>query len=160
MSKIVRIEMKNGDVMRAELYPDVAPNTVRNFVELIESGFYNGTEFHRVIPGFMIQGGAGADGRRSVSIAGEFTENGFQNDLAHDRGVLSMARTSDPDSASSQFFIMVAKSPHLDGKYAAFGRLIEGMEAADVIVASERDYKDCPLEPAVMARVSMEDGGE
>jgi peptidyl-prolyl cis-trans isomerase B (cyclophilin B) len=152
--------MKNGDVMRAELYPDVAPNTVRNFVELIESGFYDGTEFHRVIPGFMIQGGAGAGGRRSASIAGEFIENGFQNDLVHDRGVLSMARTNDPDSASSQFFIMVEKSPHLDGKYAAFGKLIEGIEAADTIVASNRDYMDCPLEPVVMARVVMEDGGE
>jgi peptidyl-prolyl cis-trans isomerase B (cyclophilin B) len=154
MDKIVRIEMENGDVMRAELYPDVAPNTVRNFVELVESGFYDGTEFHRVIPGFMIQGGAG--GREAASIAGEFTENGFKNDLAHDRGVLSMARTSDPDSASSQFFIMVAKSPHLDGKYAAFGRVVEGIEAADAIVAGERDSGDCPLEPKIMARVSME----
>jgi peptidyl-prolyl cis-trans isomerase B (cyclophilin B) len=148
--------MKNGDVMRAELYPDVAPNTVRNFVELIESGFYDGTEFHRVIPGFMIQGGAGAGGRKAAPIAGEFTENGFQNDLAHDRGVLSMARTNDPNSASSQFFIMVAKSPHLDGKYAAFGKIIEGIEAADAIVASERDYRDCPVESVVMARVVME----
>jgi peptidyl-prolyl cis-trans isomerase B (cyclophilin B) len=157
MSKIVRIEMENGDVMRAELYPDVAPNTVVNFVELVESGFYDGTEFHRVIPGFMIQGGAGTDGRRAESIAGEFTENGFQNDLAHDRGVLSMARTNDPNSASSQFFIMVEKSPHLDGKYAAFGKVIEGLEAADAIVASKRDYMDCPLESVVMVRVRMEE---
>jgi peptidyl-prolyl cis-trans isomerase B (cyclophilin B) len=156
MGRIVRIEMENGDVMRAELYPDVAPNTVKNFVELVESGFYDGTEFHRVIPGFMIQGGAGAGGKQAASIAGEFTENGFRNDLAHDRGVLSMARTNDPNSASSQFFIMVAKAPHLDGKYAAFGRVIEGMEAADAIVASERDYMDRPAAPVLMAQLRME----
>jgi peptidyl-prolyl cis-trans isomerase B (cyclophilin B) len=156
MSKIVRIEMENGDVMRAELYPDIAPNTVKNFVDLVESAFYDGTEFHRVIPGFMIQGGAGVNGRAAASVAGEFTENGFRNDLAHDRGVLSMARTNDPNSASSQFFIMVDKAPHLDGKYAAFGRVIEGMETADAIVGRERDYRDCPLESAVMARVRME----
>jgi peptidyl-prolyl cis-trans isomerase B (cyclophilin B) len=157
VNRIVRIEMENGDVLRAELFSDLAPNTVRNFTELVESGFYDGTEFHRVIPGFMIQGGAGADGRKAAPIAGEFTENGFRNDLAHDRGVLSMARTSDPDSASSQFFIMVAKSPHLDGKYAAFGRVIEGMEAADAIAMRERDARDCPLRSAVMARVRMEE---
>jgi peptidyl-prolyl cis-trans isomerase B (cyclophilin B) len=156
MSRIVRIEMENGDVMRAELYPDVAPNTVKNFVDLVESGFYNGTEFHRVIPGFMIQGGAGMGGAKAVSIEGEFTENGFRNDLAHDRGVLSMARTGDPDSASSQFFIMVDKAPHLDGKYAAFGRVIEGIEATDAIVASKRDYMDRPATPVLMARVHME----
>ncbi|MDR1573820.1 MAG: peptidylprolyl isomerase, partial [Clostridiales Family XIII bacterium] len=138
------------------LYPAIAPNTVENFVRLVESGFYDGTEFHRVIPGFMIQGGAGVKGRGAASIAGEFTENGFQNDLAHDRGVLSMARTSDPDSASSQFFIMVAKSAHLDGKYAAFGKVTEGIEAADAIALRERDFRDCPLEPAIMARVRME----
>ncbi|MDR2295314.1 MAG: peptidylprolyl isomerase, partial [Clostridiales Family XIII bacterium] len=123
MNRIVRIEMENGDVMRAELYPDVAPSTVENFVRLVESGFYDGTEFHRIIPGFMIQGGAGVNGSAAMPIAGEFTENGFRNDLAHDRGVLSMARTSDPNSASSQFFIMVDKAPHLDGKYAAFGKV-------------------------------------
>jgi peptidyl-prolyl cis-trans isomerase B (cyclophilin B) len=156
MSKIVRIEMENGDVMRAELYPDVAPNTVANFVGLVESEFYDGAEFHRVIPGFMIQGGAGPEGKKAPAIAGEFTENGFQNDLAHDRGVLSMARTNDPNSASSQCCIMVAKAPHLDGKYAAFGRVTEGIEAADAIVARKRDYMDCPVEPVVMARVRME----
>jgi peptidyl-prolyl cis-trans isomerase B (cyclophilin B) len=156
MSKIVRIEMENGDVMRAELYPDIAPNTVANFVGLVESGFYDGTEFHRIVPGFMIQGGAGVNGKNAASIAGEFTKNGFRNDLAHDRGVLSMARTGDPNSASSQFFIMVKKSPHLDGKYAAFGKVIEGIEAADAIVLRKRDFRDCPLEPAVMARVCME----
>ncbi|MDR2355690.1 MAG: peptidylprolyl isomerase [Clostridiales Family XIII bacterium] len=156
MSEIVRIEMENGDVLRAELYPDLAPNTVKNFTALVASGFYDGTEFHRVIPGFMIQGGAGTDGRTAAAIAGEFTENGFRNDLAHDRGVLSMARTSDPNSASSQFFIMVDKAPHLDGKYAAFGRVIEGMEAADAIAARARDHRDCPTESAVMARVRME----
>jgi peptidyl-prolyl cis-trans isomerase B (cyclophilin B) len=157
VGKIVRIEMENGDVMRAELYPDVAPNTVKNFVGLVESGFYDGTEFHRVIPGFMIQGGAGVNGRDADPIAGEFTENGFRNDLAHERGVLSMARTGNPDSASSQFFIMVERAPHLDGKYAAFGRLIDGFEAADAIVARKRDHRDCPLEAAVMARVRMEE---
>jgi peptidyl-prolyl cis-trans isomerase B (cyclophilin B) len=156
MSRIVRIEMENGGVIRAELYPDIAPNTVKNFVELVESGFYDGTEFHRIIPKFMIQGGAGVNGKNAASIAGEFTENGFRNDLAHDRGVLSMARTNDPDSASSQFFIMVEKAAHLDGKYAAFGKVIEGMEAADEIVASERDYMDRPAKPVLMARVYME----
>jgi peptidyl-prolyl cis-trans isomerase B (cyclophilin B) len=158
MNKIVRIEMENGDVMRAELYPDVAPNTVENFVRLVESGFYDGTEFHRIIPGFMIQGGAGVNGRDAAPIAGEFAENGFRNDLAHDRGVLSMARTNDPDSASSQFFIMVDKAPHLDGKYAAFGKVIEGIEAADAIVSRKRDFRDCPTEAVIMVRVCMEKG--
>ncbi|MDR3294698.1 MAG: peptidylprolyl isomerase [Clostridiales Family XIII bacterium] len=152
--RTIQIEMENGDVIRAELYPDIAPKTVENFIGLVEKGFYDGTIFHRVIPGFMIQGGDSAT-ERAESISGEFTENGFQNDLAHDRGVLSMARTNDPDSASSQFFIMVAKSPHLDGKYAAFGKVTEGMEAADAIVLKKRGGMDKPLEDAVMKKVTL-----
>ena len=143
----VTIEMAGGGVMVAELYPDVAPNTVNNFLALAGSGFYNGLIFHRVIPGFMIQGGdpMGAGyGGPGYSIKGEFTHNGFQNDLKHSRGVLSMARSMDPDSAGSQFFIMVADSPHLDGEYAAFGKVISGMEVADKIVSAKRDWNDRP----------------
>lgn len=156
MSKIVRIEMENGDVMRAELYPDIAPKTVENFVKLVEDGFFDGTIFHRVIPGFMIQGGEGIGGKRADSIKGEFTSNGFQNDLKHERGVLSMARTMVPDSASSQFFIMVADSPHLDGEYAGFGRVIEGIEAADTIVSTKTGAMDKPVKDQVMKKVTME----
>ena len=126
---IVTIEMENGDVIRAELYPEIAPNTVRNFVSLVQSGFYDGTIFHRVIPGFMIQGGdpqGTGMGGPDYCIRGEFTANGFRNDLVHTRGVLSMARTAMPDSAGSQFFIMTTDSPHLDGQYAAFRKVIEG----------------------------------
>ncbi len=143
----VTIEMAGGGVMVAELYPDVAPNTVNNFLALAGSGFYDGLIFHRVIPGFMIQGGdpMGAGyGGPGYSIKGEFTHNGFQNDLKHSRGVLSMARSMDPDSAGSQFFIMVADSPHLDGEYAAFGKVISGMEVADKIVSAKRDWNDRP----------------
>jgi len=136
---IVTIEMEGGGVMKAELYPDKAPNTVHNFISLVQKGFYDGLTFHRCIPGFMIQGGdpqgTGAGGP-GYSIKGEFSSNGFDNDLLHTRGVLSMARTMIPDSAGSQFFIMVADAPHLDGEYAAFGRVIEGMEAADKAVSS------------------------
>ena len=153
MSDIVKIEMANGDVLRAELYEDVAPNTVANFKELVEKGFYDGTIFHRVIPGFMIQGG---EGKGAKAIDGEFTANGFNNDLKHTRGVLSMARTMDPNSASSQFFIMVADSPHLDGQYAAFGKIIEGIEAADTIVSAKRDGMDKPFEDQVMKKVVLE----
>lgn len=156
MSKIVRIEMENGDVIRAELYPDVAPNTVENFVKLVEEGFFDGTIFHRVIPGFMIQGGEGVGGKRADTIKGEFSSNGFKNDLKHERGVLSMARTMVPDSASSQFFIMVADSPHLDGEYAGFGKVIEGIEAADTIVNAKRDPMDKPLEDQKMKKVTLE----
>jgi len=156
MKQVVRIEMENGDVIRAELYPDVAPNTVANFVKLVEEGFFDGTIFHRVIPGFMIQGGEGINGKRADAIKGEFTSNGFQNDLKHERGVLSMARTMVPDSASSQFFIMVADSPHLDGEYAGFGKVIEGIEAADTIVNVKRDPMDKPLEEQKMKKVTME----
>lgn len=156
MTKIVKIEMENGDVIKAELYPDVAPNTVDNFVKLVEEGFFDGTIFHRVIPGFMIQGGEGIDGKRAAAIDGEFASNGVKNDLKHERGVLSMARTMDPNSASSQFFIMVADSPHLDGEYAAFGKVIEGIEAADTIVNAKRDPMDKPLSDQKMIKVTME----
>lgn len=153
---IVRIEMENGDVMRAELYPEIAPKTVENFINHVQAGTYNGTIFHRVIPGFMIQGGEDASGKAHTPIEGEFTENGFENNLEHDRGVLSMARTMDPNSASTQFFVMVAKSPHLDGKYAAFGKVIEGIEAADTIVNQKRDMRDKPKNDMVMVKVEME----
>ena len=156
MSDIVRIEMENGDVIRAELYPEVAPKTVENFISLVNESFFDGTIFHRVIPGFMVQGGAGIDGKDAENIAGEFASNGFTNDLAHDRGVLSMARTMIKDSASSQFFIMVAKSPHLDGDYAAFGKVIEGMEGVDKIVNADRDRQDKPFNDQKMKTVTME----
>jgi peptidyl-prolyl cis-trans isomerase B (cyclophilin B) len=157
--KIVRIEMENGDVMRAELYPETAPETVKNFIELVEKGFYDGTIFHRVIPGFMIQGGdptGTGTGGPGHSIKGEFAANGFENNLKHDRGVLSMARSMHPDSAGSQFFIMVEKAPHLDGQYAAFGKIIEGMDAADKIVNTKKDFRDKPKEKQMMKNVTME----
>lgn len=156
MEKIIKIEMENGDIIKAELYPDIAPNTVENFVKLVEEGFFDGTIFHRVIPGFMIQGGAGINGKTAKTIDGEFTSNGFKNDLKHERGVLSMARTMDPNSASSQFFIMVADSPHLDGEYAAFGKVISGIEAADTIVNARRDHMDKPMEDQKMKSVTLE----
>ena len=160
---IVTIEMENGGIIKAELYPEVAPNTVNNFISLINKGFYNGVIFHRVIPGFMIQGGDPKGmgiGGPGYSIKGEFTQNCFQNDLKHDRGVLSMARTMDPDSAGSQFFVMVAKAPHLDGQYAAFGKVIEGMEVADAIVSAKRDDFDKPLQDQRMKTVTVETFGE
>ena len=144
---IVTIEMEDGGVMKAELYPAVAPNTVNNFISLARSGFYDGLIFHRVIPGFMIQGGdpdGAGTGGPGYSIKGEFAQNGVKNELLHTRGVLSMARTMDPDSAGSQFFVMVADAPHLDGGYAAFGKVIEGMETADAIVSAKRDWNDRP----------------
>ena len=147
---IITIQMKNGGVMKAELYPDIAPETVKNFVELASKGFYNGLIFHRVIPGFMIQGGdpeGTGMGGPGYTIKGEFTRNGFRNDLKHTRGVLSMARAMDPNSAGSQFFIMHEDSPHLDGQYAAFGKLIEGIEVVDKIASVRTDYNDRPLEP-------------
>lgn len=156
---IVTIEMENGSLIKIELYPSVAPNTVENFKSLVEEGFYDGIIFHRVIPGFMIQGGdpqgTGMGGSKQ-KIRGEFTGNGFKNDLLHDRGVISMARTADPNSASSQFFLMVAKSPHLDGQYASFGKVIEGMEEVDRIVSVERDFRDKPLEDQRMKRVTIQ----
>ena len=150
---IVTIQMKDGGIMKAELYPDIAPATVKNFVDLASKGFYNGLIFHRVISGFMIQGGdpegTGAGGP-GYTIKGEFTENGFRNDLKHTRGVLSMARTMDPDSAGSQFFIMHADYPYLDGKYATFGKLIEGIEVVDKIASVKTDYNDRPYEDQVI----------
>ena len=159
---IVTFEMENGGIMKAELYPEVAPNTVNNFISLVKKGFYNGLIFHRVIPGFMIQGGDPQGigmGGPGYSIKGEFTQNRFKNDLAHDRGVLSMARSMRPDSAGSQFFIMVEKAPHLDGAYAAFGKVIEGMEVADGIVSVKRDYNDKPLQDQRMKTVTVETFG-
>ena len=159
---IVTIEMEDGGVMKAELYPDVAPNTVNNFISLIQKGYYGGLIFHRVIPGFMIQGGCPDGtgmGGPGYSIKGEFTGNGFQNDLVHDRGVLSMARTMAPDSAGSQFFVMVEKAPHLDGQYAAFGKVIEGMEVADAIVSAKRDWNDKPRQPQRMKKVTVDTFG-
>ena len=158
----VTIEMENGGKMVAELYPDVAPNTVNNFISLARKGFYDGLIFHRVIPGFMIQGGCPDGtgmGGPGYSIKGEFSHNGFRNDLAHDRGVLSMARTMAPDSAGSQFFVMVEKAPHLDGQYAAFGKVIEGMEVADAIVSADRDRMDKPHQDQRMKSVTVETFG-
>lgn len=158
---IVTIEMENGNTIKAELYPDVAPNTVRNFVSLIQKEFYDGVIFHRVIPGFMIQGGdpnGTGMGGPGYSIKGEFSGNGFANNLEHDRGVLSMARAMSPNSAGSQFFIMVAKAPHLDGQYAAFGKVMEGMEEVDRIVSAKRNFQDKPLETQKMTRVTVDTG--
>ena len=159
---IVTIEMENGGKMVAELYPEVAPNTVNNFVSLIRSGFYDGLIFHRVIPGFMIQGGCPQGtgmGGPGYTIKGEFTGNGFKNDLKHDRGVLSMARAMHPNSAGSQFFIMVEEAPHLDGQYASFGKVVEGMDVADAIVNTKRNYMDKPLEDQRIKSMTVETFG-
>ena len=157
--KRVTITMENGGVMKGELYEDIAPETVANFEKLAKSGFYDGLTFHRVIPGFMIQGGdpnGTGTGGPGWTIRGEFSANGFRNDLKHTEGVLSMARTMDPNSAGSQFFIMVADAPHLDGQYAAFGKITEGLEVAQEIVEQPRDWSDKPLEPVVMKTVVVE----
>ena len=159
---IVTIEMENGDVMKAELYPEVAPNTVNNFISLVSKGFYDGVIFHRVISGFMIQGGdpkGTGVGGPGYSIKGEFTGNGFKNDLKHERGVLSMARTMAPNSAGSQFFIMHQNSPHLDGQYAAFGKIIEGLDVVDKIASTRTDYNDKPRTPQVMKKVTVDTFG-
>ena len=159
---IVTIEMENGGIIKAELYPDVAPNSVNNFISLVQKGFYDGLIFHRCIPGFMIQGGCPQGtgmGGPGYSIKGEFTQNGFQNDLLHDRGVLSMARAMNPNSAGSQFFIMVEKAPHLDGQYAAFGKVIEGMDVADAIVSAKTDWNDRPREEQKMKKVTVDTFG-
>ena len=159
---IVTIEMEDGGVMKAELYPEIAPNTVNNFISLVKQGFYDGVIFHRVIPGFMIQGGdpkgVGVGGP-GYCIRGEFSANGFKNALAHSRGVLSMARTMAPNSAGSQFFIMHEDSPHLDGQYAAFGKVIEGIEVVDKICSVRTDYNDKPRIPQVMKKVTVETFG-
>jgi peptidyl-prolyl cis-trans isomerase B (cyclophilin B) len=154
----IQIEMANGGIVKAELYPEVAPITVENFVKLIKEGFYDGLIFHRVIPGFMIQGGdpeGSGMGGPGYSIKGEFASNGVENDLKHDRGVLSMARSMMPDSAGSQFFIMVEKASHLDGDYAAFGQVTEGMDVVDAIVKAPRDMMDKPLEDQQMTKVTL-----
>ncbi|MBR0217563.1 MAG: peptidylprolyl isomerase [Clostridia bacterium] len=155
--------MQDGRQMKGELYPDIAPQTVGNFIALANSGFYDGVIFHRVIPGFMIQGGDPKGigiGGPGYSIKGEFAANGFDNPLKHTYGVLSMARSMMPNSAGSQFFIMTSDSPHLDGQYAAFGKVLEGMEVADSIVNTRRDMRDKPLVPQVMASVRVETFGE
>lgn len=159
---IVTFEMENGDIMKAELYPDVAPNTVNNFVSLVRKGFYNGLIFHRVIEGFMIQGGCPDGtgmGGPGYSIAGEFSQNGFSNGLKHAPGVLSMARAMHPDSAGSQFFIMHKTSPHLDGAYAAFGQVVEGMDVVNRIAETRTDFRDRPMENQVMKSVTVETFG-
>ena len=159
---IVTIEMENGDIMKAELYPEIAPNTVNNFISLVKQGYYDGVIFHRVIRGFMIQGGdpqGTGVGGPGYSIKGEFSGNGFKNDLKHTPGVLSMARTMMPDTAGSQFFIMHETSPHLDGQYAGFGKVIEGLDVVNKIAAVATDYMDKPLEPQVMKKVTVDTFG-
>ena len=159
---VITIEMTNGDIIKAELYPDVAPNTVNNFLSLVNKGFYNGLIFHRVINGFMIQGGCPDGtgmGGPGYSIKGEFNQNRFKNDLKHSAGVLSMARTMMPNSAGSQFFIMHKDAPHLDGAYAAFGKVTEGLEVVDKIASVNTDYSDKPLQPQRMATVTVETFG-
>lgn len=159
---IVTFEMENGDVFKAELYPEIAPNTVKNFISLVNHNFYDGVIFHRVIKGFMIQGGDPEGigiGGPGYAIKGEFAANGFENNLKHDRGVLSMARSMMPDSAGSQFFVMHKDSPHLDGQYAAFGRVIEGMDAVDKIAETKTNFQDKPKEDQVMKSVTVETFG-
>ena len=159
---IVTITMDNGDVMKAELYPEIAPNTVNNFISLVKKGFYDGLIFHRVINGFMIQGGCPDGtgmGGPGYSIKGEFTQNRFKNDLKHTAGVLSMARSMMPNSAGSQFFIMHADAPHLDGQYAAFGQVIDGMDVIDKIAEVNVDYNDKPLRDQVIKTVTVDTNG-
>jgi peptidyl-prolyl cis-trans isomerase B (cyclophilin B) len=162
MNPKVTIEMESGGCMVAELYPEIAPQSVRNFISLIQAGFYDGLIFHRVIPGFMIQGGCpqgSGMGGPGYRIKGEFRANGVENNLKHERGVLSMARAQAPDSAGSQFFIMVDDAPHLDGQYAAFGKVIEGMDTADKIVSVPRDRMDRPREEQRIRKVTVETFG-
>ena len=160
---IVTIEMENGKVIKAELYPEIAPNTVANFLSLAVSGFYDGLTFHRVIYGFMIQGGCPegtGTGGPGYHIKGEFAANGFKNDLKHTEGVLSMARAMMPDSAGSQFFIMHKTSPHLDGQYAAFGKVVEGMDVVNEIAECDTDFMDKPLDPQVIKCMTVETFGQ
>lgn len=159
---VVTIIMENGDVMKAELYPEVAPNTVNNFISLVKKGYYDGLIFHRVIRGFMIQGGCPQGtgmGGPGYSIKGEFSQNGFKNDLKHTEGVLSMARSMMPNSAGSQFFIMHKDAPHLDGAYAAFGKVTEGMDVVNKIAECDTDFRDRPIVPQVMKTVTVETFG-
>ena len=163
MNPIVTIEMATGEKIKIELYPEIAPNTVRNFVSLVKKGFYDGLTFHRIIPGFMIQGGCPEGtgmGNPGYRIKGEFTKNQFPNNLKHSRGVISMARAMNFDSAGSQFFIMHENSPHLDGQYASFGKVIEGIEEADKIVMTKRDYNDRPYEDQVIKSMTVDTFGE
>ena len=164
MSKnpIVTIKLENEKEIKIELYPDIAPNTVNNFISLVNKGFYNGLIFHRVIPGFMIQGGCPngtGTGDPGYQIKGEFNANGFKNDLKHKRGIISMARAMHPDSAGSQFFIMVEDAPHLDNNYAAFGKVIEGIEEADRIVNVKRDFRDKPIENQIISKNTVDTFG-
>jgi len=159
---IITIEMENGGIIKAELYPEIAPNTVNNFIALAKSGYYDGLIFHRVIPGFMIQGGCPqgtGTGNPGYAIRGEFSGNGFKNDLAHDAGVLSMARSGDPNSAGSQFFIMHQTAPHLDGQYAAFGKVTEGQDVVNAIVATPRNRADRPDTDQKMKCVTVDTAG-
>ena len=159
---IVTFTMENGDVMKAELYPEIAPTSVNNFVNLVQKGFYDGLIFHRVIAGFMIQGGdpeGTGMGGPGYSIKGEFASNGFKNDLKHTRGVLSMARSMRPDSAGSQFFIMHKNAPHLDGQYAAFGKVIDGMDVVNKIAECDTDFADKPLDAQIMKKVTADTFG-
>ncbi|WP_019423985.1 peptidylprolyl isomerase [Paenibacillus sp. OSY-SE] len=159
---LVIIEMEDGKKIELELYPDTAPNTVNNFISLVKKGFYDGLIFHRVIPGFMIQGGdpeGSGIGGPGYSIKGEFADNNFQNDLKHSEGVISMARSASPDSAGSQFFIMVAEASHLDGQYAAFGKVTKGMEMVQEIVSTPRDAQDKPNTPQKMKKVTVDTFG-
>lgn len=159
---IVTFTMENGDIIKAELYPEIAPNTVNNFISLARKGFYDGLTFHRVIHGFMIQGGCPQGtgfGDPGYSIKGEFTFNGFENNLKHTAGVLSMARSNNPDSAGSQFFIMHRNAPHLDGQYAAFGKVIDGMDVVNRIAGCDTDFNDKPLEPQIIKSVTVDTSG-
>lgn len=159
---VVTFEMENGDIMKAELYPEVAPNTVNNFVSLVKKGFYDGLIFHRVISGFMIQGGdpnGTGMGGPGYSIKGEFAQNGVENNLVHDAGVLSMARAMHPDSAGSQFFIMHKNAPHLDGAYAAFGKVTEGMDVVNQIAETDTDYSDRPLDEQKIKSMTVDTFG-
>ena len=160
---VVTIEMENGDIMKAELYPEIAPNTVKNFISLINKKFYDGVIFHRVIKNFMLQGGdpdGNGTGGPGYCIKGEFSSNGFKNELKHTEGVLSMARTMIPDSAGSQFFIMHKDAPHLDGEYAAFGKVTEGMDVVNKIAEIQTDWSDRPVIPQVMKTVTVDTFGE
>lgn len=160
---LVTIEMENENIIRVELYPDIAPNTVRNFISLVKKSYYDNLTFHRVIPGFMIQGGCpngNGTGGPGYSIKGEFRSNGFENNLKHEKGIISMARSMMPNSAGSQFFIMVEKAPHLDGEYAAFGKVIEGIEEVERIVSVKRDYNDKPLEDQRIKKATVETFGK
>jgi peptidyl-prolyl cis-trans isomerase B (cyclophilin B) len=159
---IVTITMANGEVMKAELYPEIAPNTVNNFISLVKKGYYDGLIFHRVIAGFMIQGGCpngNGMGGPGYSIKGEFSQNGFKNTLKHTEGVLSMARAMNPNSAGSQFFIMHQNSPHLDGQYAAFGKLVEGLDVVDSIAQVGTDWSDRPMVPQIIESMTVETFG-